>query len=404
MLYILNIVGLSFLIRNSLILVFKRGRISNFNKGIGITFLSYSLVFLSFLISFNLGLILKFPILLRITSPLFFLIPPIFYLTIRNIGKDSKMNWKIDFIHFLPPIIHFLDLLPLYILSNQEKSEIIEMYYPDVFAFIINVQGLIPTLWVNLAYLMCLIFYFILALRLVYRFPIELKIELKQEKFKNILFSTLVFYFVANIIFILSSISIVQFYFIGLDLEVFRRMLLICSFLIIYSFNFYFFYNMELSPALQKPGGLHHDQKETMGSVSLINEPRSPSDWSDTGLDREDVESRINQLMEHEKVFLDEGLLLNDFAKKAKIPVRVLPDVLNLMFQKTFKELILERRVGYAKKEIELGYLDKFTLESLRSECGFGSRTAFFYAFKKESGLSPNEYWKEFQRNSNSSE
>ena len=166
----------------------------------------------------------------------------------------------------------------------------------------------------------------------------------------------------------------------------------------------YFFYNMELSPALQKPGGLHHDQKETMGSVSLINEPRSPSDWSDTELDREDVESRINQLMEHEKVFLDEGLLLNDFAKKAKIPVRVLPDVLNLMFQKTFKELIQERRVGYAKEEIELGYLDKFTLESLRSECGFGSLTAFFYAFKKEFGLSPNEYWKEFQRNSNSSE
>lgn len=403
MLYILNIVGLSFLIRNSLILVFNGGRNSNFNKGIGITFLLYSLVFFSFLISFNLGLILKFPFLLRITSPLFFLIPPIFYLTTRNIGNDSKINWKIDFIHFLPSIFHFLDLLPLYILSNQEKSEIIEMYYPDVFAFIINVQGLIPTLWVNLAYLTFLIFYFILALRLVYRFPIELKIELKQKKFKNILFSTLVFYFLGNIIFILSSISIVQFYFIGLDLEVFRGMLLKCSFLIIYSFNFYFFYKMELNPDSQNTEVLQDDQGGT-GSISLIDEPRSPLDWSDTGLEREDVVSRINQLMEHKKIFLDEGLLLNDFAKKAKIPVRVFPDVLNLMFQKNFKELILERRVHYAKEKIEQGYLDKLTLESLRSECGFGSRTAFFYAFKKEFGLSPNEYWKEFQRNSNSSE
>lgn len=402
MLDFLSIVLLSFLIGNSLILLFNRERVSKLNKGVGLTFFLYGLVFLSYLLSFDLGLLLEFPFLLRVGSPIFFLIPPIFYLSIRNIVWNTESK-KTDVIHFLPAILHFFELLPLYSLSNQDKLEIIEKFFPDVFAFIINVHGLIPTFWVNLAYLTFVILYLSLTLGLVLRFPIELRDKLKQQKFKSILFTTLVFYFVFNIIIILSSISIVQFYFTGLDLVVLKGLLFKSSVAILFAYNFYFFYKIELNSDSESREELLDDEEE-IGSFSLIEKPRSPLDWSDTGLDREDVVSRINQLMEYEKVFLDEGLLLNDFAKKAKIPVRVFPDVLNLMFQKNFKELILVRRVHYAKEKIDQGYLDKLTLESLRSECGFGSRTAFFYAFKKEFGLSPNEYWKEFQRNSNSSE
>lgn len=403
MLYLISFVLISFLIGNSLILVFNRERGSKLNKGIGLTFFLYGLVFLSFILSFDLGLLLEFPFLLRVGSPIFFLIPPIFYLSLRNIVRNPSITKKTDVIHFLPAILHFLELLPLYTLSNQDKLEIIENFFPDIFAFIINVHGLIPTFWVNLAYLIFVILYLSLTLGLVLRFPIELRNKLKQQKFKSILFTTLVFYFVFNIIIILSSISIVQFYFTGLDLVVLKGLLLKSSLVILFAYNFYFFYKIELNPDSQSREELLEDEEE-IGLFSLIDKPRSPLDWSEIGLDKEDVLCRINQLMEQEKVFLDKGLLLSDFAKKAKIPVRVFPNVLNLMFQKNFKELILERRVYYAKEEIELGYLDKFTIESLRSECGFGSRTAFFYAFKKEFGLSPNEYWKEFQRNLNLSE
>jgi AraC-like DNA-binding protein len=401
MLYFLSIVLISFLIGNSLILVFNGKRSSKLNKGIGLTLFLYGLVFLLFLLSFDVGLLREYPFLLKVVSPIFFLMPPIFYLSIRNIVRNTKITKKTDFIHFLPAIFHFLELIPLYTLSNQEKSEIIEKFFPDIFAFILNVQGLIPTLWVNLAYLTLLILYFSLTLGLVLKFPIELRDKLKQEKFKSILFTTLVFYFVFNIIIILSSISIVQFYFTGLDLVVLKGLFLKFSLVILFAYNFYFFHRIELTPDSQNREVLPYGEEEMIGSISLIDESRSPLDWSDTGLDREDVVSRINQLMEHEKVFLDEGLLLNDFAQKAKIPSRVFPDVLNLIFQKNFKQLILERRVHYAKEKIEQGYLNKLTLESLRSECGFGSRTAFYYAFKKEFELSPNEYWKEFQRSSN---
>ncbi|AMQ58098.1 helix-turn-helix domain-containing protein [Algoriphagus sanaruensis] len=403
MLYLISFVLISFLIGNSLILVFNRERGSKLNKGIGLTFFLYGLVFLSFILSFDLGLLLEFPFLLRVGSPIFFLIPPIFYLSLRNIVRNPSITKKTDVIHFLPAILHFLELLPLYTLSNQDKVEIIENFFPDIFAFIINVHGLIPTFWVNLAYLIFVILYLSLTLGLVLRFPIELRNKLKQQKFKSILFTTLVFYFVFNIIIILSSISIVQFYFTGLDLVVLKGLLLKSSLVILFAYNFYFFYKIELNPDSQSREELLEDEEE-IGLFSLIDKPRSPLDWSEIGLDKEDVLCRINQLMEQEKVFLDKGLLLSDFAKKAKIPVRVFPDVLNLMFQKNFKELILERRVHYAKEKIDQGYLDKLTLESLRSECGFGSRTAFFYAFKKEFGLSPNEYWKEFQRNLNLSE
>ena len=401
MLYIIRFILLAFLIRNSLVLVFSRKRSSNLNKGIGLTLLLYGLVFFSFLLSFDLGLILDYPFLLKVGSPIIFLIPPVFYLSIRNNVQNSKISKKADFIHFLPAIFHFLDLLPLYFLSNQEKLEIIDNFFPNILAFIVNVKGLIPTLWVNMAYLAILVLYFSLTLRLVFRFPIELRNKLKQKKFKSILFTTLVFYFIFNIIVILTSISIVQFYFTGLDLGVLKGLLHKFALLVLFAYNVYFFFRFELNPDLQNREDLQYDQ---VGALGAIAEPKSPLDWSDLGLDREDVVSRINQLLEHEKIFLDERLLLSDFAKKAEIPARVLSDVLNLIFQKNFKDLVLERRARYAKEKIEQGYLDKLTLDSLRSECGFGSRSAFFYAFKKEFELSPNEYWKEFQKSANSIE
>ena len=402
MLHLLGIVLLSFLLGNSLILMFNGKGNSKLNKGIGLTLFLNGLVFLSFLLSFDVGLLREYPFLLRVVSPIFFLISPIFYLSIRNIVQNTKTK-KIDFIHFLPAILHFLELIPLYTLSNQEKLEIIEKFFPDVFAFILNVHGLIPTLWVNLAYLTVLILYFSLTLGLVLRLPIELRDKLKQEKFKSILFTTLAFYFVFNIIIILSSISIVQFYFTGLDLVVLKGLLLKSSLVFLFAYNFYFFYKIELTTDSKNIEVIENGQEE-YGSNSIITDPRSSPGWSEIGLDRKEIISKVNQLIEKEQLFLTEGLLINDFAKKAGIPLRVFPDVLNLIFQKNFKELILERRVHYAKEKIEQGYLDKLTLESLRIECGFGSRTAFYYAFKKEFELSPFEYWKEFQRNSDSIE
>jgi AraC-like DNA-binding protein len=398
MLYLLRIILLSFLVVNSLILIFKGNNNPNQIKGLGFPLFLYGLVFLVFTLWFDLGLIKEYPFLLRVFSPISFLGAPIFYLSLRNIVKNIKTFEKADFVHFVPAIFHFLELIPLYILSNQEKLQIIDKFYPDKYGFILHAHGLIPGTWINFLYLILLIVYFFLVLTLVFNFPHELSKKLKKEKFQNILYTTLVFYFIFNMIIIVLSFSVIQFYFTGLNFLVLRGFLLKILIFILIAYNLYFFLKIELNL-----GSRDSEKKSSKESLSGSNfnslELKSQLGWNDMGLCKVEIESRLVQLFDKEKLFLIEGLSVSDFALKADIPLRLLPYVFNLIFQKNFKELILERRAHYARERIEDGYLDKFTLESLRIECGFGSRTAFFYAFKKEFELSPNEFWKVFQEN-----
>ena len=67
------------------------------NRLIGVAFLILSAVF-SYVILRSTGLLVKFPHLLRISSPFIYIIGPLFYLYVRNgmLGK-SKIN-KIDWL------------------------------------------------------------------------------------------------------------------------------------------------------------------------------------------------------------------------------------------------------------------------------------------------------------------
>ncbi|WP_438967337.1 helix-turn-helix domain-containing protein [Flavobacterium sp.] len=134
---------------------------------------------------------------------------------------------------------------------------------------------------------------------------------------------------------------------------------------------------------------------------SLNSFNNNPLDWKDTGLDKLEVESKLNYLLEEKKIFLIKSLTVRDFSIEADLPIRLIPYILNLIFDKTFKELTNERRVKFAKEKIESGFLIEFTIETLSSESGFNSRHTFLNAFKKELDLSPNQYWAKIKEESN---
>lgn len=105
---------------------------------------------------------------------------------------------------------------------------------------------------------------------------------------------------------------------------------------------------------------------------------------------------RIHKLLVLEEIYLEKGLTVGDFAKKLGVQARIVTQILSELYGHTFKELTNMYRVEYAKTRIEEGFLDLYTLEALGQESGFSSRTTFFNVFKKEIGVCPSEYWKNY--------
>jgi AraC-like DNA-binding protein len=139
--------------------------------------------------------------------------------------------------------------------------------------------------------------------------------------------------------------------------------------------------------------------------VSAINTPEPiPTGGGEDQHDMEDVEldeylltKKIFSVFVEEKVFRIHGLTVGQFAERLGVKQRVVTQVLEKLSGHSFKELINIYRIKYAVEKIEEGYLDKYTLDALGRDAGFSSRITFFNVFKREVGICPKEYRKQYE-------
>lgn len=109
-------------------------------------------------------------------------------------------------------------------------------------------------------------------------------------------------------------------------------------------------------------------------------------------LNLNEVKSKINNLMEIEKVFLDEEFSLSDLGVRLGLSTHQISEFLNQELKISFFQLLNRYRIEEAKKLI----LQKKeqTVLSIAYEVGFNSKSSFNDAFKKETGLTPTEFRK----------
>lgn len=105
---------------------------------------------------------------------------------------------------------------------------------------------------------------------------------------------------------------------------------------------------------------------------------------------------KIYKLLVLEEIYLQQGLTVGEFAKKLGVQARIVTQIFGELYGHSFKELTNMYRVEYAKERIEEGFLDHYTMEALGQKAGFSSRTTFFNVFKKEIGVCPSEFWKNY--------
>lgn len=103
------------------------------------------------------------------------------------------------------------------------------------------------------------------------------------------------------------------------------------------------------------------------------------------------ISLKLSIIIENE-LFLNPNFSLEEAARTLKITKHLLSQYINEILGKSFSNLIKEYRIDKAKRLLETE--KNYTIESLGYDSGFNSKSTFFTAFKKVTGLTPAEYQK----------
>ncbi len=106
----------------------------------------------------------------------------------------------------------------------------------------------------------------------------------------------------------------------------------------------------------------------------------------------ERLSSRIEQLMQKEKPYLDPSLTIRDLADQADIPDYKLSAVINDHFDKNFFEFVNRYRIEEAKHRLQDPDYENFTILAIANDVGFNSKSSFNTAFKRFTQMTPSQF------------
>jgi AraC-like DNA-binding protein len=118
--------------------------------------------------------------------------------------------------------------------------------------------------------------------------------------------------------------------------------------------------------------------------------------YTDRKIDAKDAEALLNrcdEMMATQQLFLDPDFKLNNLAEAVGSTSHQVSQVLNDNLGKSFSAYLKPFRIRHAQQAILTD--DHLTLEAIGMEAGFGSKSAFYTAFKEVAGTTPAQYRKE---------
>lgn len=96
--------------------------------------------------------------------------------------------------------------------------------------------------------------------------------------------------------------------------------------------------------------------------------------------------------LETERPYLDPNLSLQTSSEHLNISSGYLSQIINQLSGTNFSEFVSVYRIGCAKNMLIDSEYHNYTIAAIGLEAGFNSKSAFYNAFKKHSGLTPTEY------------
>lgn len=107
---------------------------------------------------------------------------------------------------------------------------------------------------------------------------------------------------------------------------------------------------------------------------------------------RDEILHKISIKMEKEKLYLNGECNLQSFSQLINESPNIISMIINQHYNTTFPDFINRYRIQESIAMMMESKDKKYAIEGIAYECGFGNRTSFYNAFKKNTGMLPNEY------------
>ena len=100
----------------------------------------------------------------------------------------------------------------------------------------------------------------------------------------------------------------------------------------------------------------------------------------------------LEQLMEEEALYKTPNLKIDDLAERMQVGVNLLSQLINDNLGMNYASFINTYRIREAKQLLSSDTYTHLTVEAIGYEVGFNSKSTFYAAFKKHTGMTPVAY------------
>ena len=313
--------------------------------------------------------ILSVPFFFRVGPlMLYFAAPALFLYVMYLLNEKRTLKWR-DALHLLPALIYFIDFLPLYISSNDQKRELLNSLFQNERQAIMFREGwFMPEgLHYVLRHVISLgyIFYLVMILRNITRPDVRKLIRNLQMRqwlklvllhfFLYAVFGIITYFFAASKYSWLATVWVSVVIFAGLTMAL-----------------------------LLRPDILY-------GTINLNGHSSKPKVNTVHDQFPAHVQSSLRQFMEN-RHYLNKNIKLKTVADELGIQPYILSAYINQVYHMRFNDLINWCRIQYIKDGLIKGQWNLLTLEAIAEEAGFSNRTTFLTAFKKFTGVTPTAF------------
>ncbi|HEY5747300.1 MAG TPA: helix-turn-helix domain-containing protein [Chryseolinea sp.] len=139
-------------------------------------------------------------------------------------------------------------------------------------------------------------------------------------------------------------------------------------------------------------------REEVLEEIHIVEETEARNQKNTLNPERkDDIITRIQGLMEAEKLYLQPELTLQDLADQLGTPAYQVSQAINEGLQKTFYDLVNGCRVAEAQRLLLDPKNRNLKIMAVAFDSGFNSKTTFNTVFKKFTGLTPSEFKEQHQ-------